>query len=189
MGGCRRNRKLVAGVSGLTLAVAGAAGAGAAGSAAPSKVTVKESYSIKMVANRYIQDGMRFDKDVYTVKSGGTVKLLMNAPQEGPHTLTVVAPRDLPKTAEQAFNHCSVCEKLAKAHGAEPQSEAPPKFLFLENGVGQNTAPVLDRPGDSGIVSPPKGPSVSFKVGAKKGTTLSFMCIIHPWMQGKIKVQ
>jgi hypothetical protein len=38
-------------------------------------------------------------------------------------------------------------------------------------------------------VSPVKGASVSFKVGAKKGTTLSFMCLIHPWMQAKIKVQ
>jgi plastocyanin len=184
-----RNRKLIAAAAGLALTVAGAAGAAAAGGAAPSKVTVKESYSLKMVANRYIQDGMRFDKDVYTVKSGGTVKFVMSAPQEGPHTLTVVAPKDLPKTAEQAFNGCNVCSKLAKAHGAEPNSEQPPKFAFLENGVGKATAPLLDRPGDSGIVSPPPGSSVSFKVGAKKGTTLNFMCIIHPWMQAKLKVQ
>jgi plastocyanin len=180
---------LAAGVAGLSLAVVGAVGAAAAGSGAPSKVTVKQSYSLKMVANRYIQDGMRFDKDVYTVAPGGTVKFVMSAPQEGPHTLTVVAPKDLPRTAEQAFNNCGVCSKLAKAHGAEPNSEQPPKFLFLENGVGQNTPPVLDRPGDSGVVSPPPGTSVSFKVGAKKGTTLSFMCIIHPWMQAKIKVR
>jgi uncharacterized cupredoxin-like copper-binding protein len=184
-----RNRKLVAGVAGMSVAVAVAVGAAAATSAVPSTVTVKESYSLKMVANRYIQDGMRFDKDVYAVKSGGTVKFVMSAPQEGPHTLTVVAPKDQPKTAEQAFNHCTVCEKLGKAHGAEPRSEAPPKFLFLENGVGQNTPPILDRAGDSGFVSPVKGASVSFKVGAKKGTTLSFMCLIHPWMQAKIKVQ
>ena len=186
-----KHRKLTAGVTGLSLAigVAVAGGATAAGGAAPSKVIVKESYSLKMVANRYIQDGMRFDKDLYTVKSGGTVKFVMTAPQEGPHTLTVVAPRDLPKTAEQAFNSCNVCNKIAKAHGAEPNSEQPPKFPFLENGVGQTTPSVLDKPGDSGIVAPAPGSSVTFKVAAKKGTTLSFMCIIHPWMQAKLRVQ
>jgi uncharacterized cupredoxin-like copper-binding protein len=186
-----RYRKLTAGTAGLSLAVACAVagGATAAGGAAPSKVVVKESYSLKMVANRYIQDGMRFDKDVYTVKAGGTVKLLMSAPQEGPHTLTVVAPKDVPKTAAQAFNGCNVCTKLAKAHGAEPGSERPPKFPFLENGVGQSTPSVLDRPGDSGVVEPAPGSSVTFKVGAKSGTTLSFICIVHPWMQAKLRVQ
>jgi hypothetical protein len=28
---------------------------------------------------------------------------------------------------------------------------------------------------------------ISFKVTAKKGSTLYFMCLIHPWMQGKVQ--
>ena len=172
----------------LSAAVAiGAVGVAGAKSNVPSKTVVKESWSLKLVPNRYVQDGMRFDKDVYNVKSGGTVVFRMTQAQEGPHTLTVVAPKDLPKTPQQAFN-CKICNKLAKAHGADPNSEAPPKFLYLENGVGQNAPPKLDRPGDSGFVPPKKGATISFKVTAKKGTTLTFMCLVHPWMQAKIKV-
>jgi plastocyanin len=30
---------------------------------------------------------------------------------------------------------------------------------------------------------------VTFNVTAKKGSTLSYFCAIHPWMQGTIKVK
>ena len=43
--------------------------------------------------------------------------------------------------------NCKICEKLGKAHGADPNSNAPPKFPFLENGVGQATAAVGRRAG------------------------------------------
>jgi hypothetical protein len=33
-----------------------------------------------------------------------------------------------------------------------------------------------------------KGESIDLKVTAKKGTTLHFMCLIHPWMQAKVVV-
>ena len=92
----------------------------------------------------------------------------MTAPQEGPHTFTVVARKDLPKTANQAFN-CAICNKLAIAHGADPNSEAPPTFLFLENGVGQNTPPQLDRAGDSAFLPPQKGASVRLQGHGEEG--------------------
>jgi hypothetical protein len=181
-----KNRKLAAGVAGLCLVV-GVTGAAAA--VVPSSTTVKQSQSLKMVPNRYIQDGLRFNKDVYFVKSGGHVNFVFSVTSEGPHTLTIVSKKDLPKTAAAAFN-CKICNKLAAAHGADPNTEAPPKFQFLENGVGENgTPPVLDRPGDSGVfMTNKKGEKISFKVGAKKGKTLYFMCLIHPWMQGRIQV-
>jgi plastocyanin len=135
------------------VAAMGAVGAAGAATAVPKKAVVKELCSIKLLPNRYMQDGMRFDRDVYTVATGGTVQFVMTAPQEGAHTLTVVAAKDLPKTASEAFN-CKPCAKLAKAHGADPNGTKPPKLQFLENGVGQNTPPHLDRPGDSGFVPP-----------------------------------
>lgn len=183
-----QHRKLIAGVVGLASVAVGAVGVAGASSSVPSKVVVQEKYSLKFLANRYVQDGMRFDKDVYTVKSGGTVVFRMTAPQEGPHTLSVVAKQDLPKSGPAAFN-CKICAKLEKAHGADPNGNAPPKFQFLENGVGQQTPPKLDRPGDSAAVFPVKGSSVTMKVTAKKGTTLTFVCIIHPWMQAKLVVR
>jgi plastocyanin len=186
-----KNRKLAVGVAGLCLAVGMSGVAVAANSAAvPKSVTVKESTSLKMVPNRYIQDGLRFNKDVYKVKSGGTVNFVFNVTDEGPHTLTVVRKKDLPKNAKE-MQRCAICQKLGQAHGADPNTEAPPKFQFLENGVGENDAPPkLDKPGDSGVfMTQNKGEKISFPVTAKKGSELYFLCLIHPWMQAKLQVQ
>src|SRR5262249_4767910 len=127
-------------------------------------------------------------KNSYTVASGGTIEVVNTQAQEGPHTFTVVKPSDEPKTGPAAAN-CKICNKLGKAHGANPESNAPPKFQYLENGVGQNTAPNVEKPGDSGVTGKgQKGEHISFKVTAPAGTTLHFMCIIHPWMQSVVKV-
>ena len=184
------NRKLAAGVAGLCLAV-GASGVAVAATtaAAPKSVTIKEAQTFKAIPNRYVQDGLRWAKDVYTVKSGGTITVVNNKNGEGPHTFTVVKRKDLPRTAQAMFN-CAICNKLAQAHGADPNSNAPPKFQYLENGVGQATPPEVNQPGDSGVTgSGQKNEQISFKVTAKKGTSLYFMCIIHPWMQAKVQVQ
>lgn len=182
------HRKLIAAASALALA-AGAAGAAKAATAqAPMKTTIKVSQTLRMKPNRYIQDGLRWNRDVYTVRSGGTLHIVNTVASEGPHTFTVVREKDLPKTAAQTFN-CSICNKLGAAHGADPNSEAPPTFPFLENGVGQATPPNVDRPGDSGITgSGQKGESIDLTVTAKKGKTLYFLCLIHPWMQAEVKV-
>ena len=181
-------RKLVVGWIGVAaLGAVGVSGA-SAGAPAPLQTTIKETQTSVMKPNRYIQDGLRWDKDVYHVKSGGTLHIVNSVATEGPHTFTVVKPADLPKSAAQ-INRCAVCAKLTKAHGADPNSDAPPKFPFLENGVGQDTPPNVDLPGDSGVTgSGKKGESIDLKVTAKPGTTLSFLCLVHPWMQAKVVV-
>src|ERR687887_2729877 len=145
-------RRLIAGAVtlGFALSATGVAVA-AKTSAAPAKTTIKVSQKLVMKPNRYIQDGLKWDKDVYHVRSGGTLHIVNTVATEGPHTFTVVRKKDLPRTAAQTFN-CKVCNKLGAAHGADPNSEAPPKFQFLENGVGQDTKPHIDRPGDSAVV-------------------------------------
>jgi hypothetical protein len=182
------HRRLIAGVSVLALAVGATGAAMAQGGAAPSKTTIKSRQTLKVKVNRYIQDGLRWDKDTYTVKSGGTLHVVNGDGTEGPHTFTVVAEKDLPKTAAQMVN-CKICTTLGKAHGADPNSDAPPKFPFLENGVGQATPPSIDRPGDSGLTGQgKKGEFINLTVSAKKGKELYFMCLLHPWMQGKVRV-
>jgi hypothetical protein len=185
-----KNRKLAAGVAGLCLALCISGVAMAANSAAvPKRVKITPTASLKMVPNRYLQDGLRWKKDVYVVKSGGTITVVNTAANEGPHTFTVVRKSDLPKNARQ-MNRCGICQKLGQAHGADPNSDAPPKFQYLENGVGQATPPNVDRPGDSGVTgSGKRGEHISFHVTAKKGKTLYFMCLIHPWMQSKVLVK
>jgi plastocyanin len=185
-----KNRKLVAGVAGLCVALGASGVAVAANSAAvPSKITIKQKSGFKMVPNRYIQDMLRWDKDVYKVKSGGEITVVNTQADEGPHTFTVVKKKDLPRNAKE-MQKCAICEKLGQAHGADPNSDAPPKFLFLEDGVGQDTPPKVDKPGDSGVTGEgKKGEKISFDVTAKKGSQLYFMCLIHPWMQAKVQVQ
>ncbi len=165
------------------------AGAVAGRSASPNVTTIKAVTSLpKMVVNRYVQDGLRWNKDTYTVKSGGTLHIVNNAADEGPHTFTTVLAQDEPKNGLQMVK-CKICETLAKAHGANPNSDAPPKYPFLENGVGQKTPPSVDRPGDSGVTGEgKKGESIDLKVTAKPGTKLNFMCLIHPWMQAVVVV-
>jgi len=183
------NRKLLLCAAAAVAAAVAATGAVAARSTHSSTTTIKAVTSApKMVVNRYIQDGLRWDKDVYKVPSGGTIRIVNVAANEGPHTFTVIQRKDAPKTGLQAAN-CRVCNQLAKAHGANPASNAPPKFQYLENGVGQNTPPVVDRPGDSGLTGQgKKGEAISLKVTAPAGTKLYFICLVHPWMQAELDV-
>lgn len=180
------NRKVAVGVAGLCLAVGVSGVAVAANSAAvPNSITVKQKGGVKFVPNRYVQDQLRWNRDVYKVRSGGTVTLLNNVANEGPHTFSVVKRKDLPKSFD-----CKACNQIAQAHGADPNSDAPPKFQFVENGVGQDTAPNVDRPGDSVLSGEgKKGEKVTFKITARKGSQLYFACVIHPWMQAKLQVQ
>lgn len=181
-------KKLAAIAVGMLLALA-VVGAGTASAAPRARVTVKSVTSFRFKPNRYIQDGLRWNRDVYAVKSGGTVHVVNGDGSEGPHTFTVLAKKDVPKTLRTLFN-CRVCNQLTRAHGADPNTEAPPRFNFLENGVGQDTPPDLDRPGDSGVTGEGrKGESIDFHVTARAGTTLYFICLIHPWMQAKLQVQ
>jgi hypothetical protein len=182
-------RKILVGAAFLCV-VGGASGvAVAAGAAASGTTTIRAIPGPGGVeVNRYIKDTVRWNKDVYTVKSGGMIRIVNDAAQEGPHTFTVVSAKDLPRTVG-AIENCKICLVLAKAHGANPGSNAPPKFQYLDGGVGQNTPPDVDGPGDSGVTGPGKpGESITLKVTAKPGTVLQFMCLIHPWMQAKIIV-
>jgi uncharacterized cupredoxin-like copper-binding protein len=183
------SRRLLLPLAALATAAVAASAAVASRSQPASVTTIKAVTSVpKVKINRFIQDALRWDKDVYKVKSGSTIHIVNDAAGEGPHTFTVVASQDEPKSAPQIVN-CKICLTLAKAHGANPNSDAPPKFPFLENGVGQKTPPAVDRPGDSGVTGPgKKGESIDLKVTAKPGTKLNFICLIHPWMQAVLEV-
>jgi hypothetical protein len=167
-----------------------ATSAAVAGNSSRSTVTTVKAINKvpQIVVNRYIQDNLRWDKDAYSVPSGGTLHVVNLAADEGPHTFTIVKKTDAPRTGLQVVN-CRICNALAKAHGANPNSDAPPKFPFLEDGVGQATPPSVDKPGDSGITGKgKKGESINLTVTAPAGTKLWMMCLIHPWMQAEIDV-
>jgi hypothetical protein len=181
--------KLAVAVATAGMVAGGSTAALAAGgqSAATTHTTITAVATQKVKINRFVQDGMRWNRDVYKVRSGGTITIVNNAAMEGPHTFSVVAKKDLPRTVAQ-INNCKVCMTVAQEHGADPNSQAPPKFMFTDNGQGTNTPPNVDRPGDSAFIPPVKGAKVTLKVTAKPGTTLYFLCAVHPWMQAKLIV-
>jgi len=183
-------RKFVIGAMSLALIASGSGAALAAKTGpAPTHATVNAVSKVQFKINRYVKDGLRWQKDVYQIKSGGTLHIV-NKAQDGPHTFSIVAKKDLPRTVKQ-INECKVCQAIAVAHGVDPsvESEAPPPHLWTQNGVGQDTPAEFDGPGDSVFVGPKPGDSADAKITAKKGTKLFFMCAIHPWMQAKVIVQ
>src|SRR4051794_1771935 len=129
-------RKLIAGAVVLAVAATGSTAA----FAASNTTTVKAVQTLSVKVNRYVKDGLRWNRDVYSVQSGGTLKIVQKAPGDGPHTWTVVKKKDAPKTARAILN-CKLCEQLGKAHGADPNGNGPPKFKYLENGTGTNDVP------------------------------------------------
>jgi len=167
-------------------ALAATPGIVAAEPAPQSERTTKPSIHMlegfSFVPNRYMQEKQRFNKDIYSLKSGATIQL-KNRSEEEPHTLSIVSRSDVPKTP-RALGGCfegGVCGALLQAHQF-PQGDGDPAVPLLNKG-----APGLDVKGDSMYLK--GGASKSVKLSAKAGSTLSFICILHPWMQAKITVR
>ncbi|MGA9856598.1 MAG: hypothetical protein WBQ18_01980 [Solirubrobacteraceae bacterium] len=159
----------------------------AATGAAPQHATINAVTSTKVKINRYIQDGTRWQNDVYRVRSGGSITIVNLAASDGPHTFSVVDKSQLPRTVRQ-MNNCAICNTVAHEIGANPQSQAPPTFKYVVDGKGSNTAPTVDRPNNTAFIAPVPGAKVTLRVTAKPGTTIYFMCVVHPWMQAKVIV-
>jgi hypothetical protein len=177
----KRPGKLLVGPA-VVLTAVGIAVASAFGATSPPKVDhIGITSGTKAKPGFYIQDNLRFTPYVSTVRSGGTVVIKgdKGAYNEGPHTFALVKKSQLPITAK-AINNCAICGKIAQDLGADPNSQAPPAKTFDDGGDGFN------KPGD--VVFFEKNPA-ALKISAKKGTTLYYICAIHPWMQGSVKVR
>lgn len=174
-------RTVAAALVGASLVVGASGLATAASDPAPKQATIKQKGGFEFKPNRYIKEKLRWDRDVYRVRSGGTLRLVSNVNDSGPHTYTIIKKSDMPDSFD-----CKVCEELTKAHGANPESDEPPTAPFLDNGSASETLPKIDRPGDSVFVAPNGRATVD--VTAAKGKTLHLVCLVHPWMQAKIRV-
>ena len=183
-------RWLIAAAALGVVAVVGSAVAMAATKApAHAKAVIKGGDSFK--PNAFIKNTLHFVPGTITVRSGGTVTLTNTTTE--PHTLSLVKRTDVPRTVAQV-NSCemaaagTVCNTLARAHGVDPTGPPPqgppPKPLVDVGGAG------FDQPGDSTFIAPKgAGGPTTLKVTAKPGTTLYFICAIHPWMNGRIFVK
>jgi plastocyanin len=158
-----------------TAAVAGSAVALAATAGDTATLTAKSGTAFAI--NKFAKDTSHFTPGTVDIKSGGT--LTVRNVGGAPHTLSIVTAAQRPKTTKQ-IEQCKICSKLGKEHGADPSSNAPPKKPVLDVG-----APGIDQAGDSVFFVK----TTTLKISAPAGTTLHFICLIHPWMQGKIVVQ
>jgi plastocyanin len=150
---------------------------------AKAKVVIKGDESF--TPNVILTNTFRFAPGTVTVRSGATVTL-SNTTAEA-HTLSIVKAAQAPRTINQLHN-CTACEAILKAHGISfegPPTQGPPPHLVVNAG-----AEGFDAPGDSVIIGPKgRGPAVKFKITARPGTTLHFVCAFHAWMQGRFLVK
>lgn len=107
----------------------------------------------------------------------------------GPHTFSLVTKGSLPKTAKQrqtCFTPGKICMGIAKWYGLKGK-ENPKNPLVKAGKEGWDTMGTVTKKGDSYFFGK-GGESIDQKVTAKAGTTLYFMCAVHSFMQGSIKV-
>jgi len=144
-------------------------------SADPDRI-VRTRGDNQLIPNAKIMSTLKFAPGQTVVDSGDTVTWVHADKTEEPHTVTIVNQADLPDSVEEVFV-CPVCEAALAAHFGT----TPPTLVVDVGSAG------LDSPGDSLLFFP--GESISATVSAPSGTTLYYLCAIHPWMQGSITVR
>jgi plastocyanin len=157
----------------LGLAFAGSVSAG------PGR-TVRITGDEKFVPNTMIMATLRFTPGPITVASGDTVT--WSNQTDEPHTITIVDASDVPTTIDEVFG-CTApggaCSPALAGHFTNP-----PTMVL---GGGSDGTAGLDGVGDSLLVFP--NGTISAPVTASAGTTLHYLCAIHPWMIGSINVR
>jgi hypothetical protein len=135
--------------------------------------------------------GLRFEAPK-TIVTGEELEVLnqTNAKQVGPHTFSLVTKGSIPKTPKArqiCFTPKHICMAIAKWHGVK--GNGPVKVNPVEAGAeGWDTLGSVTKTGDSWFTGTKPKASIVQKVTAAAGTTIYFMCAIHPWMHGSIEV-
>ncbi len=116
-------------------------------------------------------------------------KLKIANKTDEPHTLSLFVGHALPHTQsgyKKCFSPRHPCLNIAKWHKFDGQNIHKNPVQAGHTGWDKQGSSAKNK-GDSvffGNKSPKTRP-----ITAKAGTTLHFICAIHPWMQGKIKVK
>jgi plastocyanin len=171
---------------GRIVAVAALALAGvfafAASSAAQDK-TIRTMGTEDVHINSKIFSNLHFSPGHTTLKSGDQLTLSHDDKTAEPHTLTIVNAGERPSDVEGVFacgEPGTLCDEVFTTVGPQITDETKAQFINVAGGSG------LDGRLDTLFL--PAGTSISVPVTAPSGTTLSYFCAIHPWMQGSITV-
>lgn len=168
---------------GLVLALVGTAIAVAA-TRPPRNVGLRMIGGVSFKINRYVKDSVRFNKDVTVARAGGN--LVVRNRTDEPHTLSFVPRSRVPNTSRK-INNCgapgTICFSLGNAHQID-QNGNPQKPVVDINKPGIDSATTQ---GDSWVFNPHQ--TRVLKISAPRGRNLHYICAIHPWMQGVLKVR
>jgi plastocyanin len=137
-------------------------------------------------SGQFVKINFRFQPKNISVSSGSVVRWVDNDEDaDEPHTATIADQADLPSTIEEleaCYEPGGLCIETIAAH--DPGLDEEPPFNFVVDTGG----PGLDARGDSLLFGGPFDQAVEAQVTAPAGSTLYYLCVIHPWMQGSIKV-
>jgi plastocyanin len=125
----------------------------------------------RVVPNAMVQATLRFTPGQIGATSGDEVTWTYDDNSGAPHTATIV--EEFPEPNLGAIFACVPCADALAAHNVFGPVVDPGDDGFNE-------------PGDSLLFFP--GQSISADLTAAPGTTLKFLCAVHPWMQGEIRV-
>src|SRR6185503_5092137 len=107
----------------------------------------------------------------------------------GPHTFTLIKQNRLPST-KQEVKDCeklklAVCVNAFKAHEVDPNTFEVNRPNVEVGKKGWDKS--FGKTGDSWFTGA-AGDHNTRKVSANDGKTLYYFCLVHPFMQGKVKV-
>jgi plastocyanin len=151
----------------------------------PTTIAAVGSFEVRI--NQSLDVTFRFAPGSVSVKSGSQIRFVNRSGFDEVHTLTIAKRRELPRTIDEIFN-CggpgTACEP-AQGHVDENFEPIP------GNEVLKDGRPGLNRVGDSLFVGArgSEGARLIARVRAPAGTNLFFLCAVHPWMQGVIRVR
>ncbi|HEX2071017.1 MAG TPA: hypothetical protein VHF90_05145 [Thermoleophilaceae bacterium] len=127
-----------------------------------------------------------------TVQKGDELRIVNDTSvrRHGPHTFSLVKQSllpDGPKEFRRCFTPGRICMEIALAHKFNPRTEKIGKPVVNAGARGWNRSFNGKRNGDSWYTEK-KDDSFTRRVTASAGSTLSFICAVHPDMQGEIEV-
>jgi plastocyanin len=131
-----------------------------------------------------------------SVHQGDELKIVneTNPKKVGPHTFSLVTAGSVPKTKsdrKSCFTPKHICLAIAEWHGFDPKTERITVNPADAGPKGWSTLGSTTKKGDSWFTGEKKaGTSFTQQVTADPATTgtLYFVCAIHPWMNGQVKV-
>jgi plastocyanin len=148
---------------------------------APKNARIEMKGKTTVKVNKFIRDSVHFSPGKDSIRSGGTLTLKNRT--EEPHTFSIVKKSDVPRSPRKIFDCGSpgtICDTIFTGH--QPDANGNPQKPVVDVGTAG-----IDQPGDSVVLNPKQ--SMQVNVSASKGTTLHFICAIHAWMQGQLRVR